>query len=938
MSLMHQNVQSLGNSVDQLQLLLADHVDCKYLCISEHWKTADQLQLHGIGGFYLASGYCREEGEHGGVAVYVKCGVKSKDRSDINKLSVKGDCEIAAVESLVDKMRVMVISIYRSPRGCVDVLLDRLEQILARINDEKTVIFIAGDFNIDFLSNDRSRFALLSVFESFSLYPTILGCTRITAVSESCIDNIFTNLDGPFETDIIHSNISDHTAQKISFLMESTSKPKYLYRRLFSEENIVLFKSKLQCETWESVYQCQQEDVNWQWNVFMQTFLGYFNECFPEKMILQRQPNAPKVQIDNETAECKRLLDVLGVMSRVDNQYKPLYKIVKRQYNDKLVNCRKLTYENMLQRSWNKSKCTWDIVNRIKGTYKDTDFPLNGDPMKTADDFNNLLVNAVPQLSSGISAVPFEFNIRHNDKTMFVYPVTEDEVVKICTSLKDKISSGCDGVPTRIIKRSGGVIKKIVCYIINNSLKFGIFPEQLKLALVIPVHKKGDRAVFDNYRPISLLTAFSKIFETAMCGRLVSFLTSCNLLNGTQHGYIKNRSTQTAVFQFTQQIINALENGDMPLGLFLDLSKAYDSLDYDILLLKLQKYGVRGPALMWFNSYLTGRQQKVVINSENRRYSSSALPLKMGVPQGSIAGPILFVLYINDLPHIVNNKSSFVTNYADDSNLLITASTYQGITRQTSSLMSNANEWFAGNKLILNRDKTSVVIFKTKQSRFETPTNITVNDTVLSVCDSTKFLGIHIDEFLSWNYHIEYLCKKLNGVCYCVRILSRYSNLNTLKIVYFASFESLIRYGVVFWGSSSEMNTVFLIQKRVIRILLRLQFRETCRGHFKSQNILTVVALYIMECLLFMFKHREFFEACFYQHGYDTRREQYKYPIHRLSLTEKGAHYCCIKFFNKLPQRIRLLSDIKVYKREIKRLLMEIEPYTVREYSDYKFV
>lgn len=300
---------------------------------------------------------------------------------------------------------------------------------------------------------------------------------------------------------------------------------------------------------------------------------------------------------------------------------------------------------------------------------------------------------------------------------------------------------------------------------------------------------------------------------------------------------------------------------------------------------------------MWFNSYLTGRQQKVVISNDNRRYVSRALPLKMGVPQGSIAGPLLFILYINDLPHIVNNKSSFVTNYADDSNLLITGPTYQEISRHTRSLLSSANEWFARNRLILNENKTSVVLFKTRQTRFEAPVNLAVNNTVLKIGASTKFLGIHIDEFLNWNCHIKFLCTKLNSVCYCIRILSRYTNLNTLKIVYFANFESLIRYGIIFWGSSSQLETVFLIQKKVLRIVLKLKFRETCRGHFKSQKLLTVVALYILECLVFMFKHSELFETCFYQHTYETRREQYKYPVHRLSLTEKGAHYCCIKFF-----------------------------------------
>lgn len=219
------------------------------------------------------------------------------------------------------------------------------------------------------------------------------------------------------------------------------------------------------------------------------------------------------------------------------------------------------------------------------------------------------------------------------------------------------------------MKEANHSIMEVVTYIINNSLKYGIFPEQLKLAEIKPIYKQGDPDLFENHRPLSILPSFSKMFELAFCEQIVQFMKDCNLFDKNQHGYMEGKSTKSAVFDFTNNLINILEINSLGLGIFLDLSKAYDCINTQILLAKIEKYGIRGNALKWVESYMSNRNQRVCITNEGIKYKSNITPIKVGIPQGSIIGPILFILYLNDL--YTNNSQQFTVKIAVGTNLLL---------------------------------------------------------------------------------------------------------------------------------------------------------------------------------------------------------------------------------------------------------------------------
>lgn len=194
-------------------------------------------------------------------------------------------------------------------------------------------------------------------------------------------------------------------------------------------------------------------------------------------------------------------------------------------------------------------------------------------------------------------------------------------------------------------------------------------------------------------------------------------------------------------------------------------------------------------------------------------------------------------------------------------------------------------------------------------------------------------MGLIVDEFLDWSDHINKLCCKLNGICYSIRVISKYMNRETLNVIYYANFESTLKFGIIFWGRQSNIQDAFIIQKKVIRIIHRMKFRQSCRSIFRQSNIMTTYGLYIYECLIFLFKHKEKFLV----NNYDTRTTDINYPVHRLTLSEKSPYYMCIKLFNKLPETIRPLSNLDVIKREVKKIIVEIEPYTLEEFFSYKF-
>lgn len=428
---------------------------------------------------------------------------------------------------------------------------------------------------------------------------------------------------------------------------------------------------------------------------------------------------------------------------------------------------------------------------------------------------------------------------------------------------------------------------------------------------------------------------FSKVFELVVCKQLTTFLLEEDILSSAQHGFIKGKSTATAVYNFIKIILESLEETNSVIALLLDLSKAFDTLSHQYVLRKLEAYGIREVELEWFRSYLSSRTQRVNLSKDGNKVESKPIEIELGIPQGSILGPIIFILFINDLHNEYDCQPEVdVINYADDTDVIVKGNTYQEAVKLAECSLKRAEDWFCSNKLCMNTNKTTAILFKTPQSRFDTPQNMNLGHLTLDFTKHSNLLGLQIDDTLNWSEHITVLCGKLSNICYSLGVLSEYLSLGSMKTIYHAVFESKLRYGIMFYGSSAQIERVLCLQKRALRKMLKIYSRESCRGRFNEFGVLTAPAIYIQECLIFVHKNKHLFETktC---GPYDTRTTQLKYPRHRLTITEKGPEYRCVRFYNSLPAQLRTIPDLKNFKKSIYKILLDIEPYCIEEFLEY---
>jgi len=302
----------------------------------------------------------------------------------------------------------------------------------------------------------------------------------------------------------------------------------------------------------------------------------------------------------------------------------------------------------------------------------------------------------------------------------------------------------------------------------------------------------------------------------------------------------------TVLLDFIYNVQLTIDNKMNPVGIFLDLSKAYDVLEHKILLDKLNVYGIRGITNKWMESYLTNRKQFVQLKCLKRsKVISSIREVDIGVPQGSILGRLLFSLYINDL-HLKIPYAKTVL-YADDTNVMITRSNLNTLQENINNSITAAQTWFSTNKLIVNTNKTSTIRFNNHQKLNPVVPNVSFNHKKLPYCVTTKFLGIHISENLKWNHQLDSVKAKLITGYYIIKQLQEITNPQTLRTVYFVCIHAHLKYGIMLWGGDPKSKKVFTLQKKIIRTMSKTNQRTSCGNLFRTLGILLLPCMYISE-------------------------------------------------------------------------------------------
>lgn len=509
--------------------------------------------------------------------------------------------------------------------------------------------------------------------------------------------------------------------------------------------------------------------------------------------------------------------------------------------------------------------------------------------------------------------------------SFYFHPVTESEVINIITGLKNYKSTSVDFLSSTMLKAAREHFAKPLVHIINTSVSTGKFPSLLKTALVIPVHKRNDPSDIANYRPISMLSALSKVIEKVILGRMVNYLDKFKTITDCQHGFRPGHSTETAAVSFVEYIYDQLDRGRCVAGLFFDLSMAFDVLDFNFMRTKFYSLGFRGIFLDWLDSFITGR--KMVVRVQNT--CSEAFEVNSGVAQGSVLGPLLFILFINDLPNCIPWCKLIL--FADDSSMAVSAQSQTELALACSRLVQCFTEWCRKNALIVNAGKTDCLFFTIKNLN-RAPLVIEVEQSIIKSRDCVKFLGINMDSNLRWSQHIEMLCKKLSKSYYAINQLKYCLPIRSVIDIYYSLCYSHISYNILLWGLSSDVNRVFIIQKRILRNIFGLDPRSSCRPIFVAWDLLTVPCIYIFKSLLYVRENLSKFTKLSSLHGYGTRNpEVLLLPSHRTSKFECSPSYKGTKLYNQLPNSLKSLPKAK-FRNEIKKLLLAKCYYTVDEF------
>lgn len=481
-------------------------------------------------------------------------------------------------------------------------------------------------------------------------------------------------------------------------------------------------------------------------------------------------------------------------------------------------------------------KQVWKLVREVTGIGVKKRIAPDNPTTNTSDNFNNFFTNVGKNFPAQSQADPLHScQNKIFEEDFQLASVTTEEIRSEILKLPCNKAVGHDGITTKVLKAIVDLLSEPLSRIMNNSLQNGTYPNILKIARVVPIYKSGDRENPSSYRPISVLSIVNTLFEKVIRSRLCRFLGSNDIICPEQHGFITNRSTTTAVFTLAQFVNSVLHDNEIAVSVFLDIKKAFDTVSHSILLKKLESYyGFTEKTLQLFSSYLAERKQCVVFD----RISSGFRKITCGIPQGTVLGPMLFSLYINDLPSALSRKTIM---YADDTALLFRGNSLCTLKKEITAELAQISAWFARNKLALNVAKTKYIIFHSRRKNLDySHLGLEIDNAPIERVSAFKYLGVLIDENLNWKDEVNYISRKLAFACFTLIKAKCYFPYNVLRSLYFSIFHTQLSYCSEIWGFTYLTYTepIKRLQKRALRIITASSSSCPSSDLFSSTRIL----------------------------------------------------------------------------------------------------
>ena len=795
------------------QLTLRSEPDI--LCVSEHWMDSVSINNLCLDGFSVVSSFSRLEGRFGGTAVFVGDHL-SASPVDVSSFSVDFIFECSAVSLFKDEL--LLVCVYRTPSSDASSFFDRLRQFddfFSGGSNFKRIIYV-GDFNIDVLIDSHLSRSFKALLTTLGLTIFDAGApTRITESSRTCID-FFLVRDNSLSLHLftysqVAVTFSDHIAISLDFpmvfpvRMVEEGGPKHF---VLNERNLLRFSLHFHLLDWSSFY--GSNDPEYLAHIFIENISNIYSKVSQRSVV---DPTCARIKFK------KQKLARLRKKCRKSPNFLNYYRSYRKHYSNFLNDFIRKKNSYIILHSKNKMKAVWGLINGYSSTVgKDEHLESLGS--HELDLLNSHFINVPLEInrSFGGSGAWDAPSIKSDD-SIYLWPTDFFETSNAIQSLNNSKSVDIFGFSNVFLKKISPLIVSQMIHLINSVFLTGIFPASLKYSILRPVFKGGTDHSYNNYRPISIVPSLSKVLEKIIFKRIYGFLSVKGFFSSAQFGFLPRRSTEMGLFRLFCDL-----SGDRESALIsFDMRKAFDTVDHPLLLGKLRSVGVRGVALEVISSFISDRYQKVM----NRNSSSSFLVNNLGVPQGSILGPLLFIIFINNIAMI----NTGILMYADDVYFV-------GRTIDIDSNINLIKAWADSNKLMLNTAKTKLLV----------PSHPNA--------EPIKVLGVHFQDLKSFDFHFKQTLGALNSAIFQLKKIQPLLPVFALLIAYDAIFMSKIRYCFTVWCETTFIHRLTLLQKRAIRSIFGERTNTSCIPYFRKYRLLTIATLFILNNVKFFCDRR----------------------------------------------------------------------------------
>ena len=925
------NINKLTTHIDELRVYLASN-DIDVLAINEtklnESNTNNEVNIPA----YDIVRRDRTVNGGGGVCFYVKQSIHFSLRNDLSMDNLENLC----IEIRKPHSKSFIVATWYKPPNALVGVFSEFETLIGKLDSLNVEYYLLGDLNCDIAASrfDNITRKLINITDVYGLTQLITEPTRVTETTATLIDLIFTNSpDKIVCSGVRHIGISDHSLvfayRKLSTNGIRKGHSSIICRN-FKHFNREKFRNDIASQDWDCINRFS--DPNDMWNVWKELFLTIANKHAPLRTIRVRARGSPWI-----TSELKKqmrdrdALKVKAIQSRDPNDWLN-FKKQRNIVNNKIMLAKQAYYQNTLNERKGDSKKTWQIINELtsrkSGKISVKELKVNGysitNPVDLANEFNNHFATIGPKLAEDIpcSNNNSYLNYLNNTVESFQFRYTTTKIVfSLLKKLNKSKSAGLDKISARLILECADLICTPLCCIFNQSLSLGVFPDDLKCARVTPLFKDGERDDLNNYRPISVISVVAKVFEKIVYDQLYAYLSDHEIICKKQSGFRSIHSTVTALLEATDSWALNIDQKKINAVVFLDLKKAFDTVNHEILLSKLKNYGILDNSYNWFESYLDNRAQKCFVNGS----LSKTLSLSCGVPQGTILGPLLFLLYINDLPNCLMRSEPRM--YADDTHLTYAGETTEDIQSSLNHDLENVKNWLIANKLTLNMTKTEFMLIGSRQKlqTLANPPKPIINGTPIKQVTTAKSLGVLIDNNLNWSSHIDKLTKKLASGIGAIKRVRHLVPQATLHTMYSTLVQPHFDYCNVVWGNCGVtlQDKLQKLQNRAARVLTFSSYDENAKKLFKilswknlayQRHIALTTMVYkclhglAPEYLCNKFTNRK--------PVYDLRDSERKInvPLPRTNYYKNSFSYRGAVAWNSLPRDARIAESVKQFK------------------------